>query len=583
MADCLTRAEIGRFLANALSPDENVRAEAHIAMCEKCRQQVKRGRADDELFGRISRTYQAQTVSGQDEPGDVHVPPRPHTESIEGYEILSEIRRGGQGVVYEAVQKATKRTVALKVLLAGPYASPRQRHRFEREIDLVASLQHSNIVTVYDSGATRDGRHYFAMEYVHGVPLDAYVSDKNLTIDDTLRLFQIICDAVNYAHQRGVIHRDLKPSNIRIDANGQPHILDFGLAKAAGADLTNGVPVTVAGEFMGTPAYASPEQTKGDPNLIDIRTDVYSLGVVLYEMLTGKYPYSVVGQMAEVFKNIAEAEPKKPSTIRCQINDEVETIILRALAKKKDHRYQSAENLARDVEHYLNGEPIDAKRDSGWYVLKKTLSKYKVAALAATGFVLLLIGSAGVSTTLWLRADEQRRLAEVARAAEAEQRAEAVRQRDAAELQTYIANLTAADAALRLNDGAEMHRRLDAAPERYRNWEWRHLRARSDLSLATLRGHSSWVWSASFSPDGTRIVTGSYDKTAKVWDAATDSELATLCGHSGPVTSASFSPDGTRIVTRSRDDTAKVWDAATGSELATLPGDRNGFTSASFS
>ncbi len=171
------------------------------------------------------------------------------------------------------------------------------------------------------------------MEHIHGQSLDAYLSNTNLSIDETLRLFAQICAAVNYAYQRGVIHRDLKPGNIRIDANGEPHILDFGLAKAAGSDLTDGVPVTVTGEFMGTLAYASPEQTKGDPNLIDIRTDVYSLGVILYEMLTGKYPYEVVGQMAEVLKNIAEAEPKKPSTIRRQINDEVETIVLKALSK----------------------------------------------------------------------------------------------------------------------------------------------------------------------------------------------------------------------------------------------------------
>ncbi|MFH0981789.1 MAG: serine/threonine-protein kinase, partial [Planctomycetota bacterium] len=275
---------------------------------------------------------------------------------IEGYEILSEVHRGGQGVVYKAVQKATKRTVALKVLLEGPYASPRQRHRFEREIDLVASLQHPNIVTIYDSGVTRDGRHYFAMEYIRGLPLNAYLSDKNPSIDATLRLFRAICAAVNYAHQRGVIHRDLKPANIRVDSLGQPHILDFGLAKIGGADLSLGAPMTVTGEFMGTLAYASPEQAKGDPTLIDIRTDVYSLGVILYEMLTSKYPYPVVGQMVEVLRNIAEAEPSKPSTIRRQINDEVETIVLKCLQKERERRYQSAGELARDVEHFLTGE-----------------------------------------------------------------------------------------------------------------------------------------------------------------------------------------------------------------------------------
>jgi serine/threonine protein kinase len=396
MGNCLTPMDIEKLLADTLPTEEKARAQAHLRACERCRVQLEARRADQELFGQIKRAYRQENGSEPHESDPTRsgvggaASPGRNLDTIEGYDILSEIHRGGQGVVYKAVQKATKRTVALKVLLEGPYASPRQRHRFEREIDLVASLQHAHIVTVYDSGVTRDGRHYFAMEYIHGQPLNAYLSDKNLSIDGTLRLFQQICAAVNYAHQHGVIHRDLKPSNIRVDADGQPHILDFGLAKAAGTDLTAGAPVTVTGEFMGTLAYASPEQTKGDPRLIDIRTDVYSLGVILYEMLTGKYPYAVVGQMAEVLKNIAEAEPRKPSTIRRQIKDEVETIVLKALAKEKERRYQSAENLARDIEHYLNGEPIDAKRDSGWYLIRKSLRRYRVPVAVAAAFVILL-------------------------------------------------------------------------------------------------------------------------------------------------------------------------------------------------
>jgi Flp pilus assembly protein TadD len=284
------------------------------------------------------------------------------------------------------------------------------------------------------------------MEYIRGQSLSAYLSDKGLSIDETLRLFQQICAAVNYAHQRGVIHRDLKPGNIRIDANSEPHVLDFGLAKAAGSDLTDGVPVTVTGEFMGTLAYASPEQTKGDPNLIDIRTDVYSLGVILYEMLTGKYPYPVVGQMAAVLRNIAEAEPKKPSTIRRQINDEVETIVLKALAKEKDRRYQSAETLARDVGHYLNGEPIDAKRASTWYVIRKSLRRYRLAVAVATAFVLLLAAGVIVSTTLYYQAKaagdaeaEHRRIAEGAEREQSRARQEAEAARAAEEEQRKLA------------------------------------------------------------------------------------------------------------------------------------------------
>ncbi len=416
MSDCLTPDQVEGLLAGTLPPDEAARAEAHLADCSRCRRRFSARQGENRPSDSTQDAGQDETATASHgffgSPGNSGDSSARPGERIPGYEILSRIHSGGQGVVYKAVQQATKRTVALKVLLQGPHASPRQRHRFEREIDLVAGLQHPHIVTVYDSGVTPDDRHYFAMEYIHGQPLDAYLSDARLGIDETLRLFGKICAAVNYAHQRGVIHRDLKPGNIRIDARGEPHVLDFGLAKAAGSDLRGGAPVTMTGEFMGTLAYASPEQTKGDPHLIDIRTDVYSLGVILYEMLTGKYPYQVVGQMAEVLRNIAEAEPRKPSTIRRQINNEVETIILKALAKERERRYQSAENLARDIEHYLSGEPIDAKRDSTWYVIRKSLRRYRLAVAVAAGFVVLLAGSTVALSIMYQNQNRARQEAE---------------------------------------------------------------------------------------------------------------------------------------------------------------------------
>ncbi len=334
---------------------------------------------------------------------------------IPGYEILSKIHHGGQGIVYKAIQKATKRTVAIKVLLHGADASPLQQRRFEREIDLVASLRHPNIVTVYDSGVTR-GHHYFAMEYIHGDPLDVHVSKHSQTLEEMLRLFVKICAAVNHAHQHGVIHRDLKPSNIRLDASGEPHILDFGLAKAAGPSFTyDGGLATVTGEFMGTLAYASPEQTKGDPFLVDIRSDVYSLGVIVYEMLTGHYPYPVIGHMTEVMRNIAEAAPEPPSswhrrmsraspgraTRTYKVKDELETIVLKALAKERERRYQSVEHLLRDVERYLTGEPIEAKRDSAWYVIRKLAARHVYATVAVVSLAITIISFSFISIGLF--------------------------------------------------------------------------------------------------------------------------------------------------------------------------------------
>jgi serine/threonine protein kinase/ABC-type transport system substrate-binding protein len=337
--------------------------------------------------------------------GQAGAPPNrafePPIDSIEGYQITKELHRGGQGVVYQAIQKSTRRKVALKVMLEGPFASEKTKRRFEREVELIASLHHPNIVSVFDTGVSH-GKYWFAMDYIRGRPLDQYAAGKDLSIERALQLFAKICEAVNYAHQRGVIHRDLKPGNIMVDDQGEPHVLDFGLAKVAGAEAfgdSRPMLVSVTGQVVGTLPYMSPEQAKGDPSQIDIRTDVYSLGVMLYELLTGKYPYVVVGQMADVLHNIQEAEPRRPSTIRRQIKNELETVLLKALAKDRQRRYQSAAELGRDLQHYLSGAPIEAKRDSGLYLLKKSLSRHRRPLAAGAVVLCLLIAVGGVS--LW--------------------------------------------------------------------------------------------------------------------------------------------------------------------------------------
>ena len=367
---------------------------------------------DAELIRRAVR-------DGAAEPLAADAPPPTAPLDIPGYDIVSEIHRGGQGIVYLAMQKSTGRQVAVKVLRRGERATLNDRARFGQEARVLGALRHPNIVAIHDSGVI--GANYFlVMDYIEGVSLDEHFRDIRLSVRDTLTLFLKICDAINAAHLRGVIHRDIKPSNIRVDATGQPHVLDFGLAKLTQDESTE--QITEAGQFLGSMPWASPEQLDLNIQEIDLRTDVYALGVVLYHMLTAHMPYPVDGHLRQVIDNVLFREPVRPSTLRREIDDEVETIILRCLAKTPDRRYDTAGELARDIRRYLAGEPIEAKRDSGAYILRKVLWRYRYPAVAVVVAALFLGASTIALGTLYRSQTRERQRAEAALAREAEQR-----------------------------------------------------------------------------------------------------------------------------------------------------------------
>ncbi len=366
----------------------------------------------DDLREHFEAVDDLATVRGSATGSGISIPRRGQlpTDAIPGYEIIEEVSRGGMGVVYRARQLATGRMVAVKVMLQSLFASDKAKRRFEHEVETLASLQHPAIVPVYDSGLAH-GQYFYVMPYVEGLPMDAFVCapqqqrkvsggdgptrTRPWNGRDTLALFAAVADAVSYAHQHGVIHRDLKPSNILVDADGQPHILDFGLAKQlgqGGAGQDTLTMMSVAGQIVGTAAYMSPEQARGAHDETDTRTDVYAIGVMMFQILTGRFPYPVEGMLSETLRIIQEVDPVRPSSLSREVNPEVEAIVLKALAKEPNRRYQSAAALAEDLRRYLAGEPIDARRDSMLYVLKKTMVRHRRYAV----MLLLVVALVGV-------------------------------------------------------------------------------------------------------------------------------------------------------------------------------------------
>ncbi len=338
------------------------------------------------------------------------------TRHIGHYRIVRALGTGGMGTVYEAEQDNPRRAVALKVIRKG-FASPELVKRFTQEAQILARLQHPGIAQIYEAGLAEDGQPYFAMELIQGLPLGEYADQHHLDSHARLALFAKVCDAVQHAHEKGVVHRDLKPSNILVNGTGQPKILDFGVAHATNADLDTATGKTEAGQLLGTLSYMSPEQIAADPAALDHRSDVYTLGVILFELLAGRLPYQLEHlPLPEVARVIRDQGPSRLGSINTLFRGDVETIVAKALEKDKVRRYASAGELAADVRRHLNHEPIRARRISPAerFVRWGRRNKALEPALPVAALYLVLITAGSIASAVYFQRQEslQRGLAQ---------------------------------------------------------------------------------------------------------------------------------------------------------------------------
>ncbi len=447
---------------------------------DELRRRVERLLEVDRLSGGILDIVSAATLDENPRP-DRTSPPDPTATAVHcpiaqpglviagRYTLQEKIGEGGMGEVWVAKQsEPVRRKVALKLIKAG-MDSRAVLQRFEQERQALALMDHPNIARVLDGGLTPTGQPFFVMELVNGLPLTRFCDEARLSPHERLALFVPICQAVQHAHQKGIVHRDLKPANILvtlIDGNGVPKVIDFGVVKAIAGKITDASMSTQFGAMVGTLEYMAPEQAGYSGADVDTRADIYSLGVILYELLTGLRPIDArrleKAALTEMIRIIREEEPSKPSTrlstdeslpslaamrrteprrLTAMLRGELDWVVMKCLEKARERRYESASGLARDIQRYLADEPVEARPPSAAYRLAKLLKRHRTAGIAA-GIVLvaLLVGIAGMTFGL-VRAEIQREKAEQAQAAEAEQRARAEAQLAkavAAERQTGI-------------------------------------------------------------------------------------------------------------------------------------------------
>jgi WD40 repeat protein/tRNA A-37 threonylcarbamoyl transferase component Bud32 len=541
-------------------------------------------------------------------------PPHERTQRrIARFQIVRELGAGAFGTVYQAYDPQLDREVALKVPRPGTLDSPHRVERFLREAQSAARLRHPHIVPVYDAG--RDGEHYYiASAFIGGQTLAHAVEKGPLDFRRAAAIGRDLAEALGYAHRQGIVHRDVKPANVMLDEQGEAHLMDFGLA----ARQDSAEKLTHDGAILGTPAYMAPEQARGQQGEAKPAADQYSLGVVLYELLTGKTPFEGPPQI--VLFNAIHTEPPAPRSLNPWVPADLETICLKALAKRPGERYADGRLLADDLRRWLEGEPIQARRlnvaERAWRWCRRNPALAVVSASAVGLLLLVALISAFSAVRLAAvaaretrakeeaernreeaernqqeaarqaeeakaqkaRADEQTTEAQK-RAREAEaQRARADEQADHARRRLYVANLRAAQDAWqeakvgRVEELLLAHDQAHEAGGDLRGFEWHYLWRLAHSDRLVLKGHTEALGGLAFSPDGKHLLTYTWDgREAKVWDAATGKEISLPEGRFQG-THLVYSADGWRVAGLIKDDAVCVWDARTGARVLSLQG-----------
>ena len=474
----------------------------------------------------------------------------PNDKRIGPYRLLGILGEGGMGCVYKARHERLNRLVALKTTYADRLRDPQFAIRFSLEAESIARLKHPNIVQIYDVGRHNE-QPYFAMELVDGDSLDAVIRRQSFCVRDAAEIVRALADAIHAAHQMGVVHRDLKPSNVLLDASYSTDgvtaalkITDFGIAKQLDSDSN----LTHTGMVAGTPNYMAPEQVRGRSEQIGPHTDVYALGVMLYELLTGRTPFMAVTPR-EVMNQILDREAPSPKLFGATAPPDLVSICLQCLHKEPARRYASAQALAEDLGHFLAGETVEARqvgfveRSGRWCRRRPALT-----ALLSVVTLLAFVGFPGVAW-LWLDASAAKVVAERSDAAQ--------------RWSSYRANVASAGSFLQLNNVSAARRALDAAPEEHRNWEWNHFEYRLQGAQRIMRGHEAAVWGLAISPDGRLLASASHDSTVRMWNAETGDVIATLAGQDLSLyhSQLDFSPDGRLLLAPGPDGSASIWDA----------------------